>query len=121
MLQEHGGYEITAVADYFEQVANAAGEQFNVPKANRFAGLSGYQGLLAAGVEAVFLETPPYCFPEHVEAAVEAYRRAVASGDAKAIAAAEEAMIQRSAISTADSTLALSRAWPDRAGSTAVS
>jgi predicted dehydrogenase len=45
-----------------------------VPKANRFPGLSGYKAVLAAGVEAVFLETPPYCFPEHVEAAVEAGR-----------------------------------------------
>ena len=74
MVQTHGGYEVTAVADYFQQVADAAGAQLNVPAANRFSGLSGYQGLLASGVEAVFLETPPYCFPEHVEAAVEAGR-----------------------------------------------
>ena len=74
MVQKHGGYEIIAVADYFEQVANAAGEQLGVPKANRFSGLSGYKAVIAAGVEAVFLETPPYCFPEHVEAAVEAGR-----------------------------------------------
>lgn len=74
MLQKHGGYEITAVADYFESVAHAAGEQLGVPKANRFPGLSGYKAVLAAGVEAVFMETPPYCFPEHVEAAVEAGR-----------------------------------------------
>jgi myo-inositol 2-dehydrogenase/D-chiro-inositol 1-dehydrogenase len=74
MLQKHGGCEITAVADYFEQVANAAGEQLGVPEERRFSGLSGYQGLIAADVEAVFMETPPYCFPEHVEAAVEAGR-----------------------------------------------
>ncbi len=74
MVQKHGGYEIVAVADYFDQVANAAGEELGVPKANRFPGLSGYRALLAAGVEAVFMETPPYCFPEHVEAAVEAGR-----------------------------------------------
>ncbi|MBN2130016.1 MAG: Gfo/Idh/MocA family oxidoreductase [Sedimentisphaerales bacterium] len=72
MLQRHGGYEIVAVADYFEEVANAAGDQFGVSKQNRFSGLSGYQAVIAAGVEAVVLETPPYCFPEHVEAAVEA-------------------------------------------------
>ena len=74
MIQKHGGYEITAVADYFEQVANAAGEQFSVAKANCFSGLSGYKAVLAAGVEAVFMETPPYCFPEHVETTVEAGR-----------------------------------------------
>ncbi|MCU0915332.1 MAG: Gfo/Idh/MocA family oxidoreductase [Planctomycetes bacterium] len=74
MVQKHGGYEVTALADYFGSVVDAAGEQFQVPKARRFSGLSAYQGLIAAGVEAVFLETPPYCFPEHVEAAVAAGR-----------------------------------------------
>jgi len=74
MLQKHGGYEITAVADYFPQVANAAGDQFEVPAAQRFSGLSGYKQLIAADVEAVFMETPPYCFCEHVEAAVAAGR-----------------------------------------------
>ena len=73
MVQKHGGYEITAVADYFER-RGRCGEQLGVPKARRFSGLSAYQGLIAGGVEAVFLETPPYCFPEHVEAAVKAGR-----------------------------------------------
>jgi myo-inositol 2-dehydrogenase/D-chiro-inositol 1-dehydrogenase len=74
MVQKHGGYELVALADYFEQVVDATGEQFQVPKASRFSGLSAYKKLIAAGVEAVFMETPPYCFPEHVEAAVEAGR-----------------------------------------------
>ena len=73
MVAKHGGYQITAVADYFERVADAAGEQFGVPKARRFAGLAAYKGLIRE-VDAVFLETPPYCFPEHAEAAVEAGR-----------------------------------------------
>ena len=33
MVQKHGGYEIVAVADYFEQVVNAAGERLGVSKA----------------------------------------------------------------------------------------
>ena len=74
MVQKHGGYEITAVADYFERVADAAGEQLGVPKAMRFSGLAAYKGLITSGVDAVFMETPPYCFPEHTEAAVEAGR-----------------------------------------------
>ena len=74
MVQKHGGYEITALADYFERVANTAGEQLGVSKAKRFSGLTAYQGLVAGEVEAVFLETPPYCFPEHVETAVTAGR-----------------------------------------------
>ncbi|MBW7989445.1 MAG: Gfo/Idh/MocA family oxidoreductase [Planctomycetes bacterium] len=72
MLERHGGYQITAVADYFANVAEAAGKQFKVHKARRFSGLSGYQKLIDSKVDAVFLETPPYCFPEHVEAAVKA-------------------------------------------------
>jgi len=74
MVQKHGGYEITALADYFEKVVDAAGEQLGVPKAKRFSGLGAYKGLIASGVDAVFMETPPYCFPEHAEAAVEAGR-----------------------------------------------
>jgi len=72
MLEQHGGYQITAVADYFAHVAETAGEQFKVAKGRRFSGLSGYKELVASKVDAVFLETPPYCFPTHVEAAVEA-------------------------------------------------
>ena len=72
MLQQHGGYQITAVADYFEHVAKAAGQQFKVPESRCFSGLSNYKKLLAGKVDAVFLETPPYCFPDHTEAAVEA-------------------------------------------------
>jgi predicted dehydrogenase len=72
MLQQHGGYQIAAVADYFTQMAETVGEQFKIAKERRFSGLAGYKKLIASKVEAVFLETPPYCFPEHVEAAVEA-------------------------------------------------
>ncbi len=72
MLEKHGGYQITAVADYFTNVADTAGEQLKVSKERRFSGLSAYQKLIDSKVDAVFLETPPYCFPEHVEAAVKA-------------------------------------------------
>ena len=72
MLQKHGGYQITAVADYFANVAKAAGEQFKIAKSRCFSGLSAHKKLLASKVDAVFLETPPYCFPDHTEAAVEA-------------------------------------------------
>lgn len=72
MLEKHGGYQIAAVADYFPQVAAAAGESYKVPEKRQYSGLSGYQKLIADGVDAVFLEAPPYCFPDHVEAAVKA-------------------------------------------------
>lgn len=72
MLLEHGGYALTAVADYFPEVVDRAGEEFGVPKERRFSGLQGYAGLIGSGVETVFLETPPYCFPDHAAAAVDA-------------------------------------------------
>lgn len=72
LFAEHGGYEIHAVADYFREVADACGDEFDVPANRRFSGLEGYRGLMESGVEAVALETPPYCFPDHTEAAVAA-------------------------------------------------
>ncbi len=72
MIEKHGGYHIAAVADYFPQVANAAGDTHKIPKNRRYSGLSGYEKMIADGVDAVVLETPPYCFPNHVEAAVKA-------------------------------------------------
>lgn len=72
LFHQHGGYTIHSVADYFPKVANAAGDAFNVAKTRRFSGLGGYKKLIASGIEAVALETPPYFFPEHVQAAVDA-------------------------------------------------
>jgi len=72
LFREHGGYEMHAVADYFQPVADAAGDALGVDKSRRFSGLSGYRRLIDSGVEAVALETPPCFFPEHVQAAVDA-------------------------------------------------
>ncbi len=72
LFKEHGGYEMHAVADYFPEVAHAAGNELGVEAQRRFSGLSGYRKLIDSGVEAVALETPPCFFPEHVAAAVEA-------------------------------------------------
>jgi predicted dehydrogenase len=72
LFHQHGGYEIHAVADYFAEAADGAGDEFGVDKGRRFSGLSGYQQLIESGVEAVALETPPCFFPEHVQAAVNA-------------------------------------------------
>jgi myo-inositol 2-dehydrogenase / D-chiro-inositol 1-dehydrogenase len=68
----HPGFQITAVADYFPQVAEAAGTRLKVPKERRFSGLGAYRQLLESKVDAVFLETPPYFFPSHAQAAVAA-------------------------------------------------
>jgi myo-inositol 2-dehydrogenase/D-chiro-inositol 1-dehydrogenase len=72
LFQSHGGYEIHCVADYFQEVADKCGDALGVPAGRRFSTLSGYKRVLESGVEAVVLETPPYCFPEHASAAVAA-------------------------------------------------
>ena len=72
LFQNHGGYEVHAVADYFPANAEKAGAELGVDPQRRFATLSGYRRLLESGVEAVALETPPYFFPEHAQAAVAA-------------------------------------------------
>jgi myo-inositol 2-dehydrogenase/D-chiro-inositol 1-dehydrogenase len=72
LFQKHGGYEIAAVADYFRDKADAAGEALGVPPARRFTGLSGYKRLLETGVDAVAIESPPYFHPEQAAAAVDA-------------------------------------------------
>ena len=72
LFKRHGGYDMWAVADYFQSVADACGEALGVDKSRRFSTLSGYKKLIESGVEAVALETPPCFFPEHARAAVAA-------------------------------------------------
>ena len=70
LFHGHGGYTMHAVADYFQEVADACGDAVGVDQARRFSGLSGFKRLMESGVEAVALETPPFWFPEHVQFAV---------------------------------------------------
>jgi len=72
LVNKHGGYEITAVADYFDSVAQSVGKRLGVDKSKCFSGLSGYKKVIASGIDAIFLKTPPCFFPEHVAAAVAA-------------------------------------------------
>lgn len=72
LFARHKGYEIYAVADYFREVADTAGRKLGVDAGRRFRGLDGYKKLMASGPDAVALETPPYFFPQHARAAVEA-------------------------------------------------
>ena len=71
LFKQHGGYNLVAVADYFQDRVDSAGEKLGVPSANRFPGLSGYKKLLEK-VDAVAIESPPYFHPEQAAAAVEA-------------------------------------------------
>jgi myo-inositol 2-dehydrogenase / D-chiro-inositol 1-dehydrogenase len=72
-FQKHGGYEIYAVADYFADLADRAGQRFGVDKSRRFSGgLSAYKRLLDSGVEAVAVVNVPRFHAEHGYAAIEA-------------------------------------------------
>jgi predicted dehydrogenase len=72
LFAKDGRYNVVAVSDYFPDRVDAAGGRFNVPAANRFTGLNGYQRLLELKLDAVAIETPPYFHPEQVAAAVDA-------------------------------------------------
>jgi predicted dehydrogenase len=72
LFQQHGGYDLHAVADYFQDAADAGGNPLGVEKARRFSGLSGYKKLLDSGVEAVVLINVPCFHAEQSKAAVEA-------------------------------------------------
>ena len=72
LFSKDGNYEIIAIADYHQAVAEACGGRFNVPPEKCFSGLSGYRKVLDTNIEAIVLEAIPYFFPEHVRASVEA-------------------------------------------------
>ncbi len=72
LLAKNGHYNVAALADYFQDRVDAAGEKLGVPADKRFTGLSGYRRLLEAKLDAVAIETPPYFHPEQAAAAVEA-------------------------------------------------
>ena len=72
LFKQHGGYDIHAVADYFPEQSEKAGERFGVDKSRRFSGLAGYKRLLASGVEAVVVVNVPRFHAEHGYAAIEA-------------------------------------------------
>ena len=74
LFKQHGGYNIVAAADYFQDRTDAAGKRFGVKPERRHTGLSGYRKLLEQKLDAVAVESPPYFHPEQAAAAVEAGR-----------------------------------------------
>ena len=72
LFQKNGGYEIHALADYFQDAVDKCGDALGVEKRRRFTGLSGYKKLLDSGIEAIAIEDIPYFYPEQAQAAVDA-------------------------------------------------
>ncbi len=72
LFKQHGGYELHATADYFQPVADKAGDALGVDKNRRFSGLSAYKRLIDSGVEAVIVVNVPRFHAQHARAAIEA-------------------------------------------------
>jgi myo-inositol 2-dehydrogenase / D-chiro-inositol 1-dehydrogenase len=72
LLKQHGGYEITAVADYFQAKADKMGESFGLAKERCFSGLNGYKRALETKPDMLAIMSPPFFHPEQAAAAVEA-------------------------------------------------
>ncbi len=72
LFREHGGYNLVAVADYFQDRIDEVGNKLQVAPAQRFTGLAGYHRMLEQKLDAVVIESPPYFHPEHAAAAVDA-------------------------------------------------
>ncbi|MGD0595914.1 MAG: Gfo/Idh/MocA family oxidoreductase [Sedimentisphaerales bacterium] len=72
LFAKHGGYNIVAAADYFEDRVNAIGEKFNIPASKRYTGLSCYKKMLNDRPDAIVIESPPYFHPEQAAAGVDA-------------------------------------------------
>ena len=72
LMQKHGGYEIVAVADYFQDRVDAFATKFGVAAERCFTGLDGYKRVLELKPQALIIMTPPYFHPQAAAAAVEA-------------------------------------------------
>jgi predicted dehydrogenase len=73
MALKDGRYQITALADYFQEAVDAQGKKFEVPANRRFTGLDCHRKMIeAGGIDIVAVLSPPYFHPDQVEAAVEA-------------------------------------------------
>jgi len=72
LFSKHGGYDIVAASDFFQDRVDAFGDKYGVPAKRRFTGLASYKRVLDLKPDAVAIITPPYFHPEQVAAAVDA-------------------------------------------------
>lgn len=73
LFAEHGGYEIAAVADYFQDKVEKVAQKFQLPAQRQFTGLKCAEKMIAqGGIDAVAIISPPYFHPAQAKAAVDA-------------------------------------------------
>lgn len=72
LFNEHGGYEIAGVADFFQDRVDTVATKFQLKPEQTFTGLKCAEKLIAkGGLDAVAIISPPYFHPEQARAAVE--------------------------------------------------
>ena len=73
LYAQHGGFEVVACADYFEDRVAKFGDKHKIPAERRFTTLSGYKRMLEmSDLDAVAVMSAPYFHPEHVAAGIDA-------------------------------------------------
>jgi myo-inositol 2-dehydrogenase / D-chiro-inositol 1-dehydrogenase len=72
LFVKNGNYNVAAVADYFSDRAQSAGDKFQVDSSRRFSGLDAYKRLVDENIDAVVVESAPYFHPQHCAAGIEA-------------------------------------------------
>ncbi len=72
LFNESNQAKVVAVADYFKDRVDEAGEKWGVSQSRRYTGLDCYKKMLEGKLDAVAIESPPYFHPEQVIAAMEA-------------------------------------------------
>lgn len=73
LFAEHGGYEVVAVADYFQDKVDEAATKHRLGPKRVFTGLQCAEKMIAAGgLDAVAILSPPYFHPAQARTAVEA-------------------------------------------------
>lgn len=72
LFEQHGGYKVVAVHDYFRDRVDKVGEKLQIDASRRHVGLDGYKEMLKGKLDAVAIISPPYFHPEQTLAAIAA-------------------------------------------------
>lgn len=71
-FMQEGDARFVAVADVIREKLEQTRAKLNVDPSRAYLGLGAYRELMHSKLDAVVLETPPYCFPDMVAEAVDA-------------------------------------------------
>jgi myo-inositol 2-dehydrogenase / D-chiro-inositol 1-dehydrogenase len=72
LFLKHGGYQLAAAADYFQDRVDNLGGRFELDASKRFTGLKCHEPLIEQDLDAVVIQSPPWFHPEQAALAVDA-------------------------------------------------